>query len=57
MGIANSDRLGLSIWAHNRIKKTIASIAGTSDTLSSHYAWARKLRDETGLHNIPTEVQ
>jgi ribonuclease HI len=47
---------GEFIAAHNRIKTVIPTIAGTSDTLSSHYAWARKLRDEFGLHNIPTDT-
>jgi ribonuclease HI len=47
---------GEFIAAHNRIKNIITTIAGTTDTLSSHYAWARKLRDETGLHNIPSDI-
>jgi ribonuclease HI len=46
---------GEFIAAHNRIKNIITTIAGTSDTISSHYAWARKLRDEAGLHNIPSD--
>jgi ribonuclease HI len=46
---------GEFIAAHNRVKKVITTIAGTCDTLSSHYAWARKLRDEAGLHNIPSD--
>jgi ribonuclease HI len=47
---------GEFIAAHNRIKRVITTIAGTSDTLNSHYAWARKLRDEAGLNNIPSDT-
>jgi ribonuclease HI len=47
---------GEFIAAHNRIKTIIPTIAGTSDTIASHYAWARKLRDEAGLHNIPSDT-
>jgi ribonuclease HI len=46
---------GEFIAAHNRIKNVITTIAGTTDTISSHYAWARKLRDESGLNNIPSD--
>jgi ribonuclease HI len=46
---------GEFIAAHNRIKNVITTIAGTSDTIASHYAWARKLRDEAGLNNIPSD--
>jgi ribonuclease HI len=42
--------------AHNRIRRAIPTIAGTSDTVSSHYAWARKLSDESGINNIPSDV-
>jgi ribonuclease HI len=47
---------GEFIASHNRIKNVITTIAGTSDTISSHYAWSRKLRDESGLHNIPSDT-
>jgi hypothetical protein len=46
---------GEFIAAHNRIKNIITTIAGTTDTIASHYAWARKLRDESGLNNIPSD--
>jgi ribonuclease HI len=46
---------GEFIAAHNRIKNVITTIAGTTDTIASHYAWARKLRDESGLNNIPSD--
>jgi ribonuclease HI len=47
---------GEFIAAHNRIKNIITTIAGTSDTINSHYAWARKLRDDAGLNNIPSDI-
>jgi hypothetical protein len=47
---------GEFIAAHNRIKNVITTIAGTCDTINSHYAWARKLRDEAGLNNIPSDT-
>jgi ribonuclease HI len=47
---------GEFISAHFRIRKVIPTIAGTTDTISSHYAWAHKLRDEAGIHNIPYDI-
>jgi hypothetical protein len=42
--------------AHYRVRNVISTFAGTTDTRSSHYAWALKLKDESGLHNIPTDI-
>jgi ribonuclease HI len=42
--------------AHYRVRNVISTFAGTTDTISSHYAWALKLKDESGLHNIPTDL-
>jgi ribonuclease HI len=41
--------------AHYRVRNVISTFAGTTDTISSHYAWALKLKDEAGLHNIPAD--
>jgi ribonuclease HI len=46
---------GEFIAAHCRIRNVITTIAGTRDTISSHYAWAHKLRDDAGIHNIPMD--
>jgi ribonuclease HI len=42
--------------AHYRIRNVIPTFAGTTDTINSHYAWALKLKDESGLHNIPIDL-
>jgi ribonuclease HI len=42
--------------AHARVRNIISTFAGTTDTISSHYAWALKLKDEAGIHNIPTDI-
>jgi ribonuclease HI len=47
---------GEFISAHCRIRNVITTIAGTRDTISSHYAWAHQLRDEAGIHNIPMDT-
>jgi ribonuclease HI len=42
--------------AHARVRNIISTFAGTTDTINSHYAWALKLKDEAGIHNIPTDI-
>jgi ribonuclease HI len=47
---------GEFLAAHARVRNIISTFAGTTDTISSHYAWALKLKDEAGIHNIPSDV-